>query len=119
MRPLSAALRPAVAEAERLRQQLTGEATAWQALATARRSVGSPLEMLALLTEALGDDTYLTSLSLRQRKLTAAGRSGSAAKVIAALAASPSIREPGFTAPVTRDEIGGKEMFSIRAEWGL
>jgi len=71
-----------------------------------------------VLTDVLADDTYLTSMSLRQRMLTAAGRSGSAVKVIAGMAANPAVREPTFTAPVTRDEAGGKEMFSIRADMG-
>jgi general secretion pathway protein L len=112
------AMRPQVAQAERLRQKIAGDATALDAVAAARQAVGNPLQVLALLTEVLADDTYLTSISWRQRKLTAAGRSGAAARVIAAMAANPAIRDPTFTAPVTRDETGGKEMFSIRAEVG-
>ena len=112
------ALHPKVAQVERLRQKMARDANVLDALAGARQAVGSPLQVLASLTEALADDTYLTSMSLRQRKLTAAGRSGAAAKVIAAMAANQAIREPTFTAPVTRDDTGGKEMFSIRAEVG-
>ena len=53
----------------------------------ARKQVGSPLHSLALLTDVLPDDTYVTTLGLRQRKLTVSGRSASAARLIGAMAA--------------------------------
>jgi general secretion pathway protein L len=66
----------------------------------------------------LPDDTYLTLLTITQRKLSISGRSASAARLIGALAANPALRNPTFAAPVVRDETNGGEMFSIRVEVG-
>ena len=79
------------------------------------------LRAIAALTEILPDDTWLTELTLRQRKLTMAGRSAGAARLIGLLSADPTIRDAAFAAPVTRAEgtraeSGGVDAFSIRAE---
>ena len=83
-----------------------------------RKQTGSSLQALAVLTEVLPDDTYVTTLGLRQRKLTVSGRSMSAARLIGAMAANPLIHSPAFVAPVVRDETKGDQMFSIRADLG-
>jgi general secretion pathway protein L len=112
------AIRPQVTEAEKLRKKITNGATTADAIAAARNQVGTPLQTIALLTDLLPDDTYLTALNVRQRKLTISGRSAGAARLIGAMAANPIIHNPAFTAPVIRDETNGGEMFSIRAELG-
>jgi general secretion pathway protein L len=112
------AVKPQVMEAEKLRKKITTGATTADAIAAARNQVGTPLQSIALLTDLLPDDTYLTALNVRQRKLTISGRSAAAAKLIGAMAANPQIHNPAFTAPVVRDETNGGEMFSIRAELG-
>jgi general secretion pathway protein L len=112
------AIRPQVMEAEKLRKKITIGATTADAIAAARNQLGTPLQSIALLTDLLPDDTYLTALNVRQRKLTISGRSAAAAKLIGAMAANPQIHNPAFTAPVIRDETNGGEMFSIRAELG-
>ena len=43
-----------------------------QIIAAAQRPVGTPLQAIALLTDLLPDDTYLTLLGARQRKLAIA-----------------------------------------------
>ena len=68
------------------------------------------------MTELLPDDTFLSDLSLRQRRLTIGGQSAAAAKLIPGLAADPMFRNPGFTAPVTRSDQLKKDVFSLRAE---
>jgi general secretion pathway protein L len=112
------AIRPQVAEAEKLRKKIANGATTADAIAAARNQLGTPLQTIALLTELLPDDTYLTALNVRQKKLTISGRSAAAARLIGAMAANPLIHNPAFTAPVIRDETNGGEMFSIRAELG-
>jgi general secretion pathway protein L len=112
------AIRPQVAEAEKLRKAIAGSAATADAITAAHNQVGAPLQTIAVLTEVLPDDTYLTSLSLRQRKLSIAGRSAAAAKLIGAMAAHPLIRNPAFVAPVIRDETNGGQMFSIRSDLG-
>ncbi len=111
-------MKPQVAEAEGLRKKIAARVTMSEALATARGQVGAPLQYIALLTDILPDDTYLTTISLKQRKLAVSGHSAAAARLIGAMAANPLIHDPAFTAPVTRDETNGGEAFSIRAELG-
>ena len=84
-------------------------------LAAQRAKVGDPLAVLATLTDVLPDDTVLTDFSLRQRVVTISGQSGGAARLIPALAADPALRDPAFTAPVTRNETQHSDGFSIRA----
>ena len=111
-----AALRPSVDQSERLRRRFAAEASNGDVFGRERSKLGNPLETLAVLTAIVPDDTYLTSLSLAQRKLELSGQSASAARLIVALAADPYIRNPLFAAPVTRDGPAGADLFSIRAE---
>jgi general secretion pathway protein L len=113
-----AAMRSQVAEAEKLRKAIASSTTAADLIAAARNEIGTPLQSIALLTEMLPDDTYLTLLSVRQRKLAVNGRSAAAARLIGALAANPQLHNPAFAAPVLRDETNGGETFSIRVEVG-
>jgi general secretion pathway protein L len=113
-----AALRPGVAEAEKLRRTIASMLSTAEAIADARAQVGSPLQAIAVLTEALPDDTYLTLLTARQRKLSISGRSAASARLIGAMAAHGLLQNPSFAAPVLRDETNGGETFSIRAEFG-
>ena len=110
-----ATLRPAVDRAETLRKSMATAAAGVDVLATQRAKVGDPLAIIATLTDILPDDTVLTDLSLRQRVITITGQSAVAARLIPALAADPAIRDPAFTAPVTRNETTHSDGFSIRA----
>jgi general secretion pathway protein L len=74
------------------------------------------LRVLAKTTEILPDDTHLTDLSLRQRKLSLSGQSAAAAKLIGAIAADPFFKDPAFSAAVTRVQGGKLDAFSINAE---
>jgi general secretion pathway protein L len=110
-----AALRPRVAEVDLLKRRIAAAASGADAFAAAEARAGDALKVLAAVTDALPDNTYLTGFSLRGRKLNLAGKSASAAGLIATLSAVPILRNPAFTAPVTHDFRGG-EMFSIEAE---
>jgi general secretion pathway protein L len=112
------AVKPQVALAEGLRKKIANAATTTAATASARGQVGAPLRYIASLTDVLPDDTYLTAINLRQRKLTISGRSAAAARLIGAMAAHPLIHDPTFAASVIRDENNAGETFSIRAELG-
>jgi general secretion pathway protein L len=107
------ALRPRVAEAQALQRRLSG-AGEDDALTAGRAHAGDTLTALAALTDALPDDTYLSQLSLHHRTLTMEGQStGAATRLIAALAAEPHLRDPAFTAPVVRGDIGN-EIFALQ-----
>ncbi len=113
-----AAVQPQVAEVQALRQRIAAATAGQDAIADERRKLGDTLEVLALVTQLLPDDTFLNDLSLRQRRLTIAGQSAAAPKLIAALAADPMFRNPAFAAPVTRNVAAGRDVFSISTEVG-
>lgn len=111
-----AALRPAVAEAEALRRRIDGAAAGSDVIAAEQARVGDALGVVAAVTAALPDDTYLLDFSLRGGRLELAGRSAAAARLIGVLSADPALRNPAFAAPVTRVEGRSQDQFSIRAD---
>ena len=112
-----AALQPHVDRAEALRRRAASARAGGDHFAAQRARVGDAVEVLAVLTRALPDDTYLTDFALRSRVTTVSGQSAAAARLIAILSADPAIRNPAFTAPVTRNEAGRSECCTIRAEF--
>jgi general secretion pathway protein L len=111
---LVAARAPAAA-AQRLRAELAAT-TAGRAVVAAARHRGDPLQILAALTAALPDDTWLSDLTLKDGSLSVDGQSGNAAGLISLLAAVPALKDPSFTAPVTRTSDNKADLFSLRAE---
>ncbi|HEV2673544.1 MAG TPA: PilN domain-containing protein [Aliidongia sp.] len=109
-----AALQPTVDEAARLRRQITGGGG--EAIAAERAKLPNPLKVMAATTQALPDDTHLTDLSLKNRRLSLIGQSAAAAKLLGALAADPGFKDPAFAAPVTKLEANQQEIFSIATE---
>lgn len=112
-----AAYQPAADTAQALRQQLFAAAAGHSAIAQARRA-GDALQVLSTLTSALPDDTWLTDLTLKSGDLTFDGQSGNAARLIGLLSAVPGLREPSFTAPVTRTADGKADLFSMHVTVG-
>ena len=110
--------RTAAAEAEGLRKEIDRLAGSADFIESERDKAGRPLVVLAAATRVLPDDTYLTEMELRQRKVTLTGRSAAAARLIGPLAADGTFRNPGFAAPVTRLEALHTELFTINAEVG-
>jgi general secretion pathway protein L len=108
--------RAAAAEADSLRQEIDRLAGSANFVESEGDKSGRPLAVLAAATRILPDDTYLTEMELRQRKVTLSGRSAAAARLIAPLVADGTFRNPGFAAPVTRLEALGSELFTINAE---
>ena len=70
--------------------------------------------LLRELTDLVPADAYLTSLNLRQGRLTLEGSARSASDLIAALEKSKHFHNVSFTSPTTK--AGDKERFSIVAE---
>jgi general secretion pathway protein L len=109
-------LAPAMAEAAGLRRHLAAASAGGDVMQAARQRLGDPLQAIAAVTEALPDDTWLTDLTLHQRRLTMDGQSAAAVRLIARLSSEPAIRNPAFIAPVTRSDGGRADQFSIGAE---
>lgn len=110
-----AALAPRMAEFDALRRQIASGSAIAERIAGARAAAAEKLAVLGLLTDMLPDDTWLTSVSLRQHRLELNGHSGAAARLLAAMGAEPRLRNPAFASPVLRDA-GGGEMFSIQTD---
>jgi general secretion pathway protein L len=110
--------RGAAVEADSLRQDIDRLSGSAGFIESERDKAGRPLGVLAAATRILPDDTYLTEMELRQRKVTLSGRSAGAARLIGALAADGEFRNPAFSAPVTRLEALRLELFTINTEVG-
>lgn len=107
-----AQLQPAVQQALDLRRQLSIAQSGSSAIAAAAKA-GDTLQMLAALTTALPDGTFLTDFTLKSGDLTIDGQSSNAARLIGVLAAAPGFHNPTFSAPVTRAVNGQADLFSI------
>jgi len=105
---------PAAQTALGLRRQLTTAAFGRAAIAQAQQS-GDALQVLAHLTDALPDGTWLDDLTLKSGLLTLDGQSSNAAALIGRFSAAPGLRDPSFTAPVTRTADGKSDQFSLQA----
>jgi general secretion pathway protein L len=108
------ALKPQIAEVEGLKGGLGGPGAGPVALEAAR--VGNALAILAALTDAVPDHSYVTDLSLEARRLTLVGRSSRSTDLLSALARTPQFRTAAFAAPVSRIEGSDLESFTITAD---
>jgi general secretion pathway protein L len=106
--------RPALAEVEGLRRRIAASTAGADALLGEEARLGCVLCTVALLTDLLPDDAYLTALTLRQRQVTLSGQAGDAARLIPRLSASAAVSEVAFLSPVTRSGQGRGEQFSLR-----
>lgn len=106
------------AETDGLRREADRLSRSAEFVQRAKEKSARPLEVLAAVTQLLPDDSYLTDIELRQRKVTLSGRSSGAARLIGVFSADPRFRNPGFAAPVTRIEALRADVFTITAEMG-
>jgi general secretion pathway protein L len=113
-----AAAQPAAAEVQELRARIEGTAGGGDVIQAERARFSDPLDVLAALTDAMPDDTFVTDLLLKGHKVTVAGQSGSATRLISILAGTQIFHDPSFSAPVTRLGPGSDalEVFSIGTE---
>ena len=105
---------PAAQVAMNLRSRLSTAAFGRAAIAEAQRD-GDAMQVLADLTDALPDGTWLDDLALKSGILTLDGQSSDAAALIGRLSAAPGLQDPSFTAPVTRTADGKSDQFSLQA----
>jgi general secretion pathway protein L len=109
-------LKPTVERVQALRRRVVTGSVDVEAVRAERSRVGDAMQVLATLTDLLPDDTFITALGLRQRRLTISGQSAAAAGLIATLSTATLIRNPVFAAPVVRDPAGRTDNFSLTAE---
>jgi general secretion pathway protein L len=116
LRRQAAELQPRVDRVQALRRRLVTRPVDAAAFLAEKRRVGDVMQVLATLTDLLPDDTFVATLTLRQRKLTISGQSAAAAGLIALLSSGPRIRDPAFAAPVVRDAASRTDTFSLNAD---
>lgn len=114
------AVRETAMQAQALQSRLDGTAAGGDVILIERSHFADPLRVLTELTEALPDDTFLSDFLLKGHKLTVAGQSASATRLIGPLSAHTLFHEPSFASPVTRhaSDTGSVEVFSIATEVG-
>jgi general secretion pathway protein L len=110
------ALEPQAHAASALNQAANRRMAALAFMGQPNREKGSALEILLAATRAIPDDSFLTSFSVQDGKVTMAGSSEAAAKLITALAQSSAFREPVFDSAVLQDDGGDLEKFTISAK---
>jgi general secretion pathway protein L len=110
-------LRPGIDHVTELRRQIASASEGVGQITSARQRGTVALRVLAVVTDLLPDDTWLTSLSLRRARVVIEGHSATATRLIAAMAADPQLNNPSFAAPVVRSE-DGTDLFTIQAGFG-
>jgi len=73
------------------------------------------LRELQILTDALPNGTWLTSLTMTSNEITFSGESSDAAHLILVLSASPSFHDASLIGPITYSSITASETFTIQA----
>ncbi len=97
------------------------------AIADQRSRIGNVLEALAIVSDLLPDDSYITEFTMRARKITLAGVSSSAPRLIGLFAADSRIANPVFLSAITPQLLTAgnssnkpndveRDLFSIQAQ---
>ncbi len=110
------ALAPRIALVDALRRRLADQSGGAETFAAESARIGNALGVLASVTAALPEDTYLTEFSLRDHKISMTGRSADAVRLIGLLSAAPDLANPAFAAPVVRLIGDHGDQFTIRAD---
>jgi len=104
--------------AEQLRTRLDALTSGSALIDQEARKIGAPIDILAALTQALPDDTFLDNLTLKGGTLTIEGQSANAALLIGRLEQTGIIRDPSFAGPVLHLPDARGESFSLHAATG-
>lgn len=110
-----AALREKATAVTELRNQIELMSRPEKFFARERSRVREPLAVLAAVTRALPDDTYLTEFALRGERAILVGMSPAAANLIAPISAAAPLQDATFGAPVVRPDGNKLELFTINA----
>lgn len=102
------------------RQAVTGGPEGYEQLKIkafeAKQSALSALLLLDALTEALPDNTVLTTLEVQQNTIVMSGNSTEASGLIARLDGHPGFSNPVFRSPITRSETEGRSSFVLSVD---
>lgn len=110
-----AAVKQQADAAMRLQRQIEAQIQDSHALLTRKQQSATDSAVLYFLTDALGDDTWLTDLQLSGTDVQMTGAAASASDLIARLDQSRHFSNAAFRSPVTHDTKSNREQFSIAA----
>jgi general secretion pathway protein L len=99
-----------------LRKTLADSISGANFLAARKRNSLLIVALLNDLTRRLPADTYLERLQIVNKQVQLQGQSKEATKLIALLAASPCLGNPGFQGQIQPDPRSGRDRFQISAE---
>lgn len=97
----------------RKRDELTAINDSLQKLDAAASDRVDPAGVMEVLTNALGDDTYLYSLDIRKARVAAGGHTVDAAALLQKLSADPRLKDVRAPTAVTRVPGASKEAFMV------
>jgi len=106
-------LYPEVMISNRLRDEINSVLEVTNKINEVIRNKSRRIDLLAELTRAIPDDTWVKQLSIKNGGFAIEGVGLSGAKVLTLLEHSPRIDNVSFTSSVTKDKIG-KEKFKIK-----
>ncbi|MDR2013807.1 MAG: PilN domain-containing protein [Rhodanobacter sp.] len=99
-----------------LRKTLADSISGANFLAERKRKGLLIVALLNDLTRQLPEDTYLERMQLINKQVVLQGQSKEATKLIALLAASPCLGNPGFQGQIQPDPRSGRDRFQINAD---
>lgn len=99
-----------------LRKTLADSISGANFLTERKRKEPLTVALISDLTERIPEDTYLERLQIENKQVQLQGQGQEAARLIALLAASPCLGNPGFQGQVQPDARTGKERFQINAD---
>jgi general secretion pathway protein L len=108
-----AALRPAADKVLAAREHDARESAAYDAVVAAKRAAPSTVEILAALTRALPDGSWLTGAQLAGRELIVDGTSPAAAALAKPIESLGPFGRVTYRAPITRDPQTRLEQFQF------
>ena len=106
-------LRPRVMISEKLKAEIDSVLEATNNLNEIIKNKSHRIDLLAELTQAIPDDTWVKQLSIKQNGFEIEGIGLSGSKVLTLLEYSPGFDHVSFSSPVTKEKTG-KEKFKIK-----
>jgi hypothetical protein len=112
----AARLKPQAEQAAKLKGARDTQVALLTKAIALKRAAPSPLALLARLSEALDDQSFLAELRLEGTALTLSGLSSDASGLAQRLGGMPDFKAVKFSGPVTRDAGGARDRFTLVLE---
>ena len=98
-----------------LQKQIEAKRQEAQFLNDRKRATPTATELLAMLTQMIPDDAYLTEMTINGDRIRLVGAANSATALLTLIAQSPAFRGAAFQSPIVQDPRLNRERFDITA----